>query len=133
MKFHPKLNLIVIRSRIPKDTAIQIEMPGSDKVVRSEVTASGLLVPAKPVNDYTKQIEDKTWEIAEVVEVGPGSYQNGVLVQSGLKPGDIVAYLKQSGRTWIEDEMDTDGSIKYKYFFMNHFDIAGTMSGVENY
>ncbi len=124
MKFHPTLNLIMIRTKIYVDTALQMEMPGTSKTVRAETTASGLLVPAKPINSYTQQIQDKEYEFAEVVEIGPGNYQNGMLIKPNVKPGDIIAYLKLTGRTWIYDEGD------YKYFTMNMYDVMGIIEDV---
>ncbi|MBU2601855.1 MAG: co-chaperone GroES [Actinobacteria bacterium] len=68
-------------------------VPLEDRVVvmvleEEEKTASGLVLP-----DTAKEKPQK----AKVVAVGPGRYDDGVLVPMGVAEGDIVVFSKYGG------------------------------------
>ena len=53
-----------------------------------EKTASGLYIP-----ETAKEKPQK----GEVIEVGPGKFENGNLIKPGVKKGDIVIFKKWGG------------------------------------
>lgn len=66
------------------------------KVEAEETTKSGIVLPGAA--------QEKP-QIAEVVAVGPGGFQNGVEVKMEVKVGDKVIFSKYSG-----NEVKIDGN-----------------------
>lgn len=58
-------------------------------------TASGILIP--------EEYQQKTFQ-GIVAAAGPGRYENGIFVETTIKPGDIVLYSKYGGH-----EIKSDG------------------------
>ncbi len=60
-----------------------------------EKTASGLYIP-----ETAKEKPQK----GEVIEVGPGKFENGNLIKPGVKKGDVVIFKK-----WGGEELTIEG------------------------
>jgi chaperonin GroES len=74
--------------------------PAQDRVLLAPVepesiTASGIIIPVG--------YQQKTFQ-GIVAAVGPGRYENGIFVETTVKPGDIVLYSKYGGH-----EIKVDG------------------------
>ena len=83
-----------------------------------EVSKGGLLLPAvgKASTPY---------RYATVIDVGPGRYAaDGRLIPCSAKPGDVIAFAKNSG---VEFPLDDENGVERTYRLLNEQYVLGIM------
>lgn len=122
MKFKkPKLDMILIRIADEKTESLSIDTTDGNRLVvevdESYESPSGLiLTKEKPANEWAPS-PGALYIEAEVMDVGPGNCQNGVLMAPDVKVGESVWMLKASNRVEICKESG------YTYYMMSWYNL----------